>query len=344
MHVTQTFATAAAALLCAVSVQAAEFYCPAAPAAPQDRRTNTSTLRVVQFNAEWLFINSYSGCPGTKCPWGTPEAAETHLEAIASVIKNLNGDIVNLCEVEGCDELTQLTKTPDLADMGYLPYMVQGKDSSTGENVGLLTKIDPSSNLIRTEARVEYPIPNTKCNSSYYGTYGVSKHYITTFEVSGIKIAMFGMHLLAFPDDQTRCIEREAQATVMRDAITPYVQAGYEIIALGDINDWDETAVDRNDNYPISQVADILRGGGTNWTLTNVATKMPKMERYSLWYDENVDCVYTNAESSLCDHIFVSQGLIGKVKRAFVAHGEYAQSCSDFYYSDHWPVVIDLEL
>jgi hypothetical protein len=166
---------------------------------------------MVHLNAEWLYIDGYDNCPGSGCPWEDQEEAEHHLQSIASVISNLNPDLVNLAEVESCDELHDLLDTKDLADMGYLPYMVKGTDSSTGQDVGILTRIDPTSDLTRTDNRVEYPIPSTQCSSTYTGTYGVSKHYISTLVVNDINIALISCHLLAFPDDENRCVQREAQ-------------------------------------------------------------------------------------------------------------------------------------
>lgn len=37
-----------------------------------DRRSNKSTLSIVEFNAEWLYLGGGKGsirCPGIKCPW-----------------------------------------------------------------------------------------------------------------------------------------------------------------------------------------------------------------------------------------------------------------------------------
>ena len=90
-------------------------------------------------------------------------------------------------------------------------HRVQGTDTATGQDVGMLTRVDPTSDLIRTDNRVEYPLPNTQCHSEYEGTYGVSKHYITTLNVSGVPIAVISCHLLAYPDDEDRCVKREAQ-------------------------------------------------------------------------------------------------------------------------------------
>jgi hypothetical protein len=46
-----------------------------------DRRTNKNSLRLVQYNVEWLFIDYYksSDCPGNGCSWHTLDDAETHL-------------------------------------------------------------------------------------------------------------------------------------------------------------------------------------------------------------------------------------------------------------------------
>jgi exonuclease III len=332
------------ALVCTAQVVLAgtEFYCPTVTTPGEDRRTSNSTFRLVQLNPEWLFLDGADSCPGSTCPWTTQALAQTHLNSIAQVIYDLNPDLIHLCEVESCDELTQLTQTSLLSAEGYKPYMVKGTDSSTGQDVGILTKVDPTSDLIRTEDRVAYPLSTTTCTGTYTGTYGVSKHLITTLNVNGINIALVGAHLLAIPDDQTRCIEREAQAMVLQGVISSYVSKGYEIIMLGDLNDWDDEVLDVNNNKPISQVNAILKGQGTNWKLTNVATKVSQSERYSEWYDENEDCNWVLAENSMIDHIMLSDGLLGKVANVFIAHSEYTQSC-DTTYSDHWPVVVDFK-
>ena len=63
-----------------------------------DRRQNKNSLRLVQYNVEWLFIdyNSNSKCPGTGCPWTTVDDAKIHLSYVADAIKSLNPDIINV--------------------------------------------------------------------------------------------------------------------------------------------------------------------------------------------------------------------------------------------------------
>jgi exonuclease III len=268
--------------------------------------------------------------------------AEKHLSAIAGVISELNPDFINLCEVESCDELNYLLQDPSLASQGYVSYMIQGTDSATGQDVGMLTKIDPIESLYRTEVRVNYPIPSTTCKSSYTGSYGVSKHYITSMVVNNLKIAIISLHLLAYPDDVNRCVQREAQASVIQQLVQPYLTKGYEVMIIGDINDWDGQVKDVNGDTPISQVLSILKGQGVGWTLYNVAQAMPQNERYSCWYDDDRDCVYDVTETSSIDHILVSPGLFGKISNVFFAHDLYEQQCDgiDYYFSDHWPLVV----
>jgi hypothetical protein len=77
-----------------------------------DRRTNKTTFRLVQYNVEWLFIDYYasSDCPGQGCTWKNQSEAQTHLSYVAKVIHDMAPDIVNICEIEGCDELNLLLK------------------------------------------------------------------------------------------------------------------------------------------------------------------------------------------------------------------------------------------
>jgi exonuclease III len=305
---------------------------------PIDRRSNSSTFRFVQFNAEWLFLDYYASadCPGNGCPWHNTTAANTHLDYIANVIKTLNPDTVHVCEVEGCDELNALVERTSIDT--YKPYLVKGTDTATGQNVGMITKIDPSVSLYRTEDRAEYPIPNSTCGyTGEPGTSGVSKHLITEFVIQNIPIALIGTHLLAYPTDKTRCAEREAQAQVLQSVITKYIDKGYEIIVSGDLNDFDGVVLDANSNKPISSVLDILKGD----VLRTVGEKITQDDRFSDWYDQNGNCVASSNEFSQLDHILVSSKLYDHISGAFMYH-DYKEYCGT-YDSDHYPLVVDFE-
>ena len=107
-----------------------------------DRRKDKNSLRLIQYNVEWLYIDYYASadCPGNGCTWHTQSDAQTHLSYVSNVIRDLNPDIINFCEIEGCDELNMVKAQ---LDSSYNPYLKKGTDTSTGQNVGMLTRIDP---------------------------------------------------------------------------------------------------------------------------------------------------------------------------------------------------------
>lgn len=333
-------------LFLSFSVNAADTECPVVSTI-EDRRVDKSTFRFVQYNAEWLFIDYYSSanCPGNGCSWHTSSDAETHLTNVANVLKELNGDMVNICEVEGCDELNMLINKLDTT---YKPYLIKGTDSSTGQNVGIITRVDPNVNLYRSEERVNYPIPNSQCGvTTSSGSTGVSKHYITEMTISGINVALIGSHLLAIPTDPSRCVQREGQAQVLQNIIYSYIQQGYEVIVMGDMNDYDMETLDMNSNKPISRVLDIIKGieGSKKGTylLTNVATFMSQQERYSDWWDSDNNCnTASSNDYSMIDHVLVSPLIEHQIKDVFIYHN-YSEYCGKMN-SDHYPVVIDFFL
>ena len=312
----------------------------------EDRRKDKNTLRLMQYNVEWLFIDYYSAmdCPGNGCTWSTIEEAETHMFYVSNVINTLKPDIINFCEVEGCDELNMLVS---LLDSSYISYLKKGTDTGTGQNVGMLTKIDPLVNLYRSEEKVEYPIINSQCGeTSKTGNTGVSKHYITEFKIASMDVAMIGIHLLAIPTEPSRCVQREAQAQIIQNIVFEYIKAGYEIIVIGDMNDYDKEVLDINSDFPTSRVLDILKGiDGENegtYTLLNAASLIPQNERYSDWWDADNNCATTSQnEVSMIDHILVTPNIYNKINDVFIYH-EYDEYCGKLD-SDHWPVIIDID-
>jgi exonuclease III len=310
-----------------------------------DRRKDKNSLRLVQYNVEWLFIDYYSAmdCPGNGCTWHSVSDAQTHMSYVANTIKTLQPDIINFCEVEGCDELNMLK---DQLDSSYNPYLKKGTDTGTGQNVGMLTRVDPLVSLYRSEEKIAYPISGTKCGSTTAsGTSGVSKHYITEFKIASMNVAMIGAHLLAIPTDPSRCVQREAQSQVLQNIVSSYIQKGYEVILIGDMNDYDAEVLDLNSDKPTSRVLDIMKGldgqkKGT-YTLTNVATKIAQTERYSDWWDSDNNCNTTSQKDlSMIDHILVTENINKKITNAYIYHG-YKEYCGKWD-SDHWPVVIDI--
>jgi exonuclease III len=210
----------------------------------------------------------------------------------------------------------------------------------------MITRVSPQSDLLRTENKIQYPVPGSACGyTGTPGTVGVSKHYYTTYKWYGKNVLFIGLHLLAYPTDHTRCAEREAQAQIIQGLIMDYIALDYEVLVMGDFNDFDDETRDLNDNKPLSHTLDILKGlRGTyagKYTLTNVATKMLQTERWTDWWDKNGDCVSSPDEFSMIDHILMTPFLLSKVEDVSVYH-DYSEFCGK-YNSDHYPVVVTME-
>jgi len=308
-----------------------------------DRRKNKNSLRLVQYNVEWLFIDHYSNfdCPGSQCTWKNQSEAEKHMDYVSKVVKDLSPDIINFCEVEGCDELNILKNK---LDGSYTSYLKKGTDTGTGQNVGLLTRIDPLISLYRTENKYSYPIEGSKCGYTSSGSTGVSKHYITQFKLNGLDVVFISAHLIAIPNDIARCAQREAQASILQEVIYNFINNNYEVIMIGDFNDYDAEVLDVNNNIPNSKVLDILKGSfgkyQHKYVLHSVAETINKNERYSDWWDSDNNCSTSSIKDySMIDHILVTDNIKKYIINTYIYHG-YKEYCGK-YNSDHFPVVVD---
>ena len=313
----------------------------------QEKKNITiNNLRLIQYNVEWLFIDYYSSmdCPGNGCTWKTNEDAKKHMQIVADRISYLNPDIINLCEVEGCNELSMLN---DLLNNSYSSYLKKCSDTATGQNVGMLSKYSPSVDLYRSEEKINYPIVGTLCgNTTNNGSTGLSKHYITEFNINGINIAFISAHLLAIPTDPSRCVQREAQSQVLQNIIYSYIQRNYEIIVVGDMNDYDAEVEDVNNHKPTSRVLDFIKGldgdKKNKYYLTNIAYRLNTTERYSDWWDSDNNCNTSSKEDySMIDHVLVSSSIDKYIDRVFIYH-DYDEYCGKWD-SDHYPVIVDFK-
>jgi len=318
-----------------------EIGCPKVPENAGDRRKDPNKFRLVAWNVDWLFTNAsrskHIKCPGS-CDWKNITIARKHLSYVVKEIQSLDADIIALEEVEDCDTLREIiSQLP--SSFGYAPYMHLGDDTYTGQNPGLLTRVDPIEEVSHSEAKVKYPVPGSTCNSDSSGTHGCSKHFQARFKIFDMTVSLFGLHLLAIPESTSRCPEREAQATVVANLVKAAVANGDSIMVVGDFNDYDNEVLDVNDNKPISAALDILKQAGD---LVNVAKDFPKEERYTDWWDKKKDCIdHGGDEHSMIDHVLVSKNLYNMIDTAGIAH-DFTNGCHCLF-SDHWPIFVDFK-
>jgi exonuclease III len=213
---------------------------------------------------------------------------------------------------------------------------VTGTDTFTGQDVALLTRIDPENDAIQRDDR-----------QGQAGTVrkAVSKNYQAKLSVDNTKIALIGLHFLAFPLNQSRRLEREAQADAMRQVALEFRAQGFRPIVLGDFNDYDGDADSRDhrDNMPVTNVLRNLKAmdpGDPADNLVNASTFVPKAVRYTAFHDANrngqVD--FPNEVTSI-DHILLAPELAERVDVVEIPHDHDPRQVSD-----HFPVVARLRL
>lgn len=299
-----------------------------------DRRVDKSRLVVMTFNVEFMWDGVAPEEGQVNFSWKFSQTeAEEHMEEIASVIIRNNPDILNLVEIENEDALNVLN-TKFLAGRGYAVYFVKGTDTFTGQDVGLLTRIDPEGNNIERY---------TKKGQSGSTKKSVSKNYFAKFDIDGKKIALVAAHLLARPNSAGRKYKRQAQADAMGDVAEDLAGAGYEVIILGDFNDYDGRVEDHIDSRPITNVLSRMKRmkfGVPEDDLTNVAEFVPTSSRYTAFWDKNDNEIVNHpGEHTSIDHILISPELKLLVEDVNMPH-----ILDPTIVSDHYPVVLTLTM
>jgi len=287
-------------------------------------------------NAEFLWDGKDPEEGQVPFPWkGSESEAQEHMAKVAALIKQANADVVNLVEVENLDALNTLN-TLYLAGRGYRAYLVNGTDTYTGQDVGLLTRIDPEGEALRRwDAQ----------GASGGVAKSVSKNYYARFEVGGKRLAFIGLHLLAEPLAQDRRLPRQAQADAIRKLGKALLKEGRLLVVLGDFNDYDASAesLDHIGSTPATNVLAIIRGMAEDTPsddLVNVAAFVPRSARYTSFWDKNSNRrVDFPEELTSIDHILVSPALAAAVEAVTMPHDYDPRSVTD-----HFPVVVALRL
>lgn len=311
-------------------------------------------LRIMTFNVEILTA------PGVRAgqlqKYRFDYARERHLDRAANIIEVINPDILNLVEGtsrEVVDELVARLHAKGLTD--YTGYHIESNDSFTGMDVGLITKHPPTEidgKQIRTyysepedpTYRQSFRAPDYNGNPrNFNGSLSRNSGYF--IDVNGYKLGFVGLHLKSNPSDEHSNARRTAQAKIVQRVLNGDVTArGYLPVVLGDLNDYDPDVPDRDDSRSTAtEVLSLLKDFDPDHEgpeMFNAAEFMPnKSDRYTSHWDWNENGaddpqdVYT-----MIDHILLPVELKPYVKRAFIAHIVGLET------SDHYPVVVDLEL
>lgn len=288
-------------------------------------------LRLATFNTEFLFDGLDGEGQATFAWKGDPALARAHRDAVGEVVRMIDADVLMLQEVEHLGVLEMMLEET-LAGMGYRAYLVDGRDSFTGQDVGLLSRI-PVEEAGRTDERVT--VPGTR------QPYGVSKNLWARLDLGGVPTTLIGVHFLARPDDVSRKPQRETQAEVIRRLVEKEMAAGRAVAVLGDFNDFDPDVPDRAGSTPITDVLGTVKraGPGPDDDLRNVMGEVRQLDRYTSFWDRNRNEEIDEGEFSAIDHILLSPRLYRALRAV-----EYVHDYDPREVTDHFPIVVTLDL
>ncbi len=284
----------------------------------EDRRRQADRLVLMALNAEFLWDGVAPEEGKIDFPWkGSQVEAEAHMADIAEIIRAHDPDLVHLSEVENPRALKTLNDK-FLPESGYLPYLIPGTDTATGQDVALLSRIELEK--ISRDPRPGFSGGTRK---------GVSKHYIATLRVGDLRLGLVGLHFLAGPTREHRRDDREAQADAVRRMARELDDRGREVIVWGDFNDFDGQTLDRSGNRPITRVLEWIRDLDPNDPaddLFNVAERLPRQQRY------------TNGRDAI-DHILVSPELARRIVEVEIPRDHDPRAVTN-----HYPIIVHLSV
>lgn len=354
-------ALAAACLACATR---------AGETAGPTRDGDPCRVRIVCFNAENLAV---AGDQPRLSRFRFAPARRRHVERIAAVIETLAPDILVMPEVvsaAGVEAVVAVVREKGMPD--FRGWHVDGSDAYSGFDVAIFSRLEPDEVDGR---RIAIHVPARRSAREAKADAGeradeaedawlrqaytftddrgverreeavLQRHALAYFTVCGRKVAVLGLHLKSNPDDPGSNAQRAAETRIVRDIVRRKIVAkGYLPVVLGDLNDYDPDVpmADGRRQTRTTVLRDLKdfdpdRPGAE---LFNAAAFIPRVaDRFSSHWDVNEnggpdgDDVFT-----LIDHVLLPRELEPAVRRAFICHA------IDLDVSDHFPVVVDLEL
>lgn len=288
-------------------------------------------VRIATLNTEFMFDGEGDEGQASFPHKGDPVRSRTHRDRIGEIVRMIDADVLMMQEVEN-ERVLNLLIEESLDGMGYSAHFVQGNDRFTGQNVALLSRL-PIEATGRTDERA--PV------GASGDTYGVSKNMYARLILGNTPTTLVGVHFLARPDDPERKEKREAQAEVIRRLVEQEMASGRAVIVLGDFNDFDESTLDIYGSRPITDVLARIKsaGPGAADDLRNVLAEVPRVERFTAFYDRNRDDVVGPNELSALDHLLLSPALYRHVREVV-----FVQAYDPALYTDHFPIVVNLGL
>lgn len=242
-------------------------------------------MRLVSWNCLNFFDDVAGNC-GDYCPYEerlTTSEYQAKIAGIARGLRELDGDVVMLQEVENKGVLDDLAAHPDLADMGYYTRELVPGNDPRGINIGLLSRA-PFDQYI-SHKHDEFTRIDNPAYVYQFARDAIEIHM--TFR--GQKVGFVAVHFKARINDEDpdRRVAEAQQARAIADSMLAADPNMY-VFVVGDFNDEPGT-----DTY-----AAVRDGPNPDSLLFEHAlSSIPSADRYSYEY---------GSEKVLLDHIMAS--------------------------------------
>ena len=151
--------------------------------------------------------------------------------AIAKEIQAINAHVIVLTEVGNESDIAILLQHLDYDHHA----LCKSTDISTGQHIAILSRFALSDVLKEIPGREFYDTEADDVDGEK--DTGLSKGMRVTFEFSGQKIYLYGVHLKSERGFSEADGQRIAQASIVRRHYLPLLQNGEHMIVAGDLND-----------------------------------------------------------------------------------------------------------
>lgn len=225
-------------------------------------------LRVMTWNVEWMF-DDYQGDNRSQLAREqsapTAEYWQSKLSGVVEVLAAHPAEIVALQEIEGSQTLRAICqRLQDEHQLSYRYAFIEGSDGFTEQDVGLLVRSGLWSYRRHEQSQVMFDSRNY---------FQLSKHLVAELRWDQLDspLTVMNVHLRARPEVAPI---RVRQARLMRVWLQPLLEAGQDVIVVGDLN------AERPVPQPLAQGADddelaVLAGDQPESALVDLLTYLP---------------------------------------------------------------------
>lgn len=274
--------------------------------------TTPGPMRVVTWNCFNFFDDRLGNCPGY-CPYEerlTTSEYNAKIAGIAKGLRELDGDVVFLQEVENQEVLEALVAHPDLADMGYHTRKLEPGNDPRGINVAMLSRAPVDAYISHKDDKF------TRIDDPAY-IYQFARDAIEIrMTYRGHPVGIVSVHFKARinDDDPNRRVAEAQQARAIADKLLAENPEMY-VFVVGDFNDTPGT-----DTYQ------AVRDGpnADSVPFEHAMASIPTEDRYSYVY---------GSQKQLIDHLLASPKTAARIdpNTATILH-------DDSLPSDHHPL------